>query len=211
MRRLIPLLLVLLACACGVPQDEQPRALERGQAPFRVFESEVAAPPQGELQAELWFVRGDQPVPVERPLQAPGSPEQVLRQLLLGPTEQELAAGFSSALPTSLQLLDVTVQEGTAVVTLEGLTEQVQVPAYAQLVATLDARPGVDGVRFRDRGGDVAVPRGDGTLVGGAVSRLDYGVLLGLEPAESPQAPAPTEQDQEPAATDDTGTGASTG
>jgi hypothetical protein len=205
MTRLLTLLLVLLVCACGVPQDAEPRALDRGEAPFRVFESEVAAPPQGELQAEVWFVRGDQPVPVERPLQAPGSPEQVLQQLLRGPTEQELAAGFSSALPTSLDLLDVTVSEGTAVVTLEGLTEQVQVPAYAQLVATLDGRPGIDGVRFRDRDGDVSVPRGDGTLVGGAVSRLDYGTLLGLEPALA-RLPVPTVGEQAPAAADEDAT-----
>lgn len=191
MRRLLLLALLVALPACGVPQDDQPRVLSRDAAPFGVFEREVVPPPQGRLRVQLWFLRGDQPVPVTRPLALPGSPQQVLEQLLRGPTDAELADGLASAIPNSLMLVDLTVVERVAVVTLDELNEQVQVPAYAQIVATLDGRPDVDGVRFRTRDSDVPVPKGDGGLSSGAVTRLDYAVLLGLAPAPTPTPVAP--------------------
>lgn len=197
MRRVVGVLLALAIAGCGVPQDDQPRALDRSAAPFRFFERDVAPPPVGELEAELWFLQGERLVPVERPLEQPGSPRQVLDQLLDGATADELSDGISSAIPETLELVDLTVAEGTAVVTLTGL-DSVQVPAYAQIVATLDARPGVTGVRFRTPDGDVPVPRGDGGLSSGALTRDDYAVLLGLAPPTPAPAPPP-EPEPEPA------------
>jgi hypothetical protein len=189
--RLLLLLVTLLLTACGVPQDDQPRALDPAAAPFRFFEPAVPPPPTGQLQVELWFLQGDQPLPVDRPLELPGSPRQVLEQLLLGPTQDELSRGLSSAIPTSLDLLNLTVMNRVAVATFDGLNEQVQVPAYAQIVATLDGLPDIDGVRFRTPDGDVPVPKGDGGLSSGAVTRNDYAVLLGLAPPPTPSvAPA---------------------
>lgn len=201
MRRLVLVLLALALVACGVPQDDAPRTLDRATAPFRFFEGDVAPPAQGALEVELWFLRGDQPVPSTRPLELPGSPGQVLEALLAGPTQRELSDGLASAVPQSLEVVDLSVADGVAVVTLDlaGVNEQVQVPAYAQMVATLDGRPGIEGVRFRTRDADVQVPRGDGTLASGAVTRDDYAVLLGLRPSPAPQAePAPPEADVSP-------------
>jgi hypothetical protein len=185
-RALLALLAVALLAGglvgCGVPQDDAPRTLDRSAAPFRVFERDVPAQPQGELEVELWFLRGDQAVAVPRPLELPGSPAQVLQQLLDGPTRAELAAGLSSAVPGPIDLVQLVVVDRVAVVTLDGLNEQVQVPAYAQMVATLDGRPEISGVRFRTPDGDVQVPDGEGELRSGALSRTDYGVLLGLVP-----------------------------
>lgn len=186
MTRLPALLLAVLLgllTACGVPQDDEPRTLDPAAAPFRAFQPDAAPPPQGDLQVELWFLRSDEPVPITREVELPGSPRQVLEQLFRGPTEAELAEGLSSAIPSSVGLRDVTVSEGIAVVTLDGLNEQVQVPAFAQIVATVDGLPNVVGVRFRTSAGDVQVPRGDGGLSAGAVTRNDYAVLLGLRPA----------------------------
>lgn len=196
MRRIAAVLLTSALVGCGVPQQDMPRALDRDDAPFRVFDSEVAPAPQGDLSIELWFVLDEQPVPVERSVEGPGSPRQVLDQLLEGPTEAELAEGYSSAIP-QLELQEVTVEEQVAVVTFVALTEQVQVEAYAQIVATLDGRPDIVGVRFRTDAGDVPVPDGEGVFSPGAVSQDDYAELLGLSPtptptAEPPQATRPT-------------------
>lgn len=184
-RPAVALLAALVLTGCGVPQDDTPRALDREAAPFRVFEPAEVPAPQGDEQAVLWFVRDTQAVPVVRAVESPTSPRDLLEQLLAGLTDAELAAGYTSAIPTSLRLLDLDVEEGIAVVTLEGLNEQVQVEAYAQIVATLDGLPGITGVRFRDPNGDVPVPDGDGVLESGAITRDDYAVLLGLAPSAS--------------------------
>ena len=204
MRRAAGALAVLLLAGCGVPQDDAPRALDRADAPFRVFESEAVPTPTGDLAAELWLVRGDRPEPVVRAVPRPGSPEQVLEQLFSGPTEQESAAGLVTAIPTAFELEEVEVEDRIAVVTIDGLGDQVRTDnnvAYAQIVATLDARPEIDGVRFRTEDGDLPVPRGDGSLTDAPVSRASYDELLGqpratavppppVAPAPAPSAPA---------------------
>lgn len=205
MRRLAALLALPVLVGCGIPQDEQPRALDPAAAPFRVFASQAAPTPEGELAAELWLVRGDRPEPVVRAVPRPGSPEQVLEQLLAGPTETESEAGLSTAIPTAFELDDVQVEDGIAVVSLEGLGDQVRNDnnvAFAQIVATLDARPDIEGVRFRTGDTDLQVPRGDGSLTDAPVNRESYAELLGRPAAGTvpppPVAPAPQ---PEPAAT----------
>ena len=200
MRRLAAVAVVVLLTGCGVPTDEEPRALDRGEAPFRVFSSESAPTPGGELAAELWLVRGDRPEPVVRAVESPGSPEQVLEQLFSGPTEDESEAGLSTAIPTAFELQDVQVEDRIAVVTLEGVGEQVRNDnnvAFAQIVATLDARPEIDGVRFRAADTDLPVPRGDGSLTDAPVNRESYAELLSRPMARSvpppPVAPAPAD------------------
>ena len=191
MRRALAALSVLLATACGVPQDDAPHPLDRGAAPFRVFEPSAAPSPEGEVDVQLWFTRGDRLVPVERVVERPGTPEQVLETLFTGVTDAERADGLTNAIPTAITLDSVEVDDRIAVVTLEGLNEQVRVLAFAQIVTTLDGRPEVDGVRFRSDDRDVQVPRGDGSLTGAPVDRGSYTVLLGA--AETPAAvpPAP--------------------
>lgn len=198
MKRLLLALLAALGLVtgCGVPVDESPTALDRGSAPFRVFDRDVAPPPQGDLAVELWFVRGDRLVPVARAVELPGSPQQVLGTLFDGVTETERGAGLSSAIPSAVSLEGFEVEDGIAVVTLEGLTEQVQVQAFAQVVATLTGRPEIDGVRFRADGRDIQVPRGDSSLTEAPVDRDDYAELLGTArrtPTATPTAsPAAT-------------------
>ncbi|HWH28153.1 MAG TPA: GerMN domain-containing protein [Mycobacteriales bacterium] len=212
MKRLLLALLaaVALVAGCGVPEDDAPTALDRDSAPFRVFDRDVAPPQQGDLAVELWFVRGDRLVPVARAVELPGTPRRVLSTLFDGVTETERRAGLSSSIPTAVSIEGLEVKDGIAVVTLEGLNEQVQVQAFAQIVATLTGRPEIDGVRFRANGRDIQVPRGDSSLTEAPVDRDDYSELLGVarrtptpapaaepapppaEPAASPAEPAPT-------------------
>jgi spore germination protein GerM len=76
----------------------------------------------------------------------------------------------------------VALRAGTAHADLQpalsnlGGTEQLL--AIAQLVCTLTHRPGVGLVSFTLDGAPVDVPRGDGSLTAGPVSRDDYADLL---------------------------------
>jgi hypothetical protein len=182
--------LLLALAGCGVPTDSAPRPLDKSDAPFRVFDPQTPAPPHGDLTAEVWFVRDERLVPHSRPIERPGTVRQVLETLFTGPTPAERAAGLATAIPASVVFRDVQVQDKIAVVSLDGLNEQVQVLAFAQIVATLSARPDVDGVRFRSAGADVQVPRGDGSLTDAPVNRSAYSSLLGGTPP-GPVPPVP--------------------
>ena len=185
MRRLVAVLLVALLAACGVPQDDEPRALDPREAPFRVFD-DAAPAPEGDGRVALYFVRNDLVVLQTRPVERSTSIRELVDLLLEGPTPEQVAAGTRSALPTTFTVEEVEVVGGVAVVTLGGGSSQVGASplGFAQVVATLTAPGRADGVRFRLEGQDLPVPRGDGLLTTEPLDREDYAELLA--PAASP-------------------------
>jgi len=192
-RPLLALLVCAVATGCGVPADDEPRALDRAAAPFRVFATFAPPQPEGEVQAELFLVREGQIQSVQRRVPLPGSAEQVLEQLFQGPTQAESESGLSTALTSGLRPQGLEVRDGIAVVTLEDVEEQVrsdQVVAFAQIVATLATRPEIDGVRFRSQDRDLPVPSGDGSLTDAPVNRESYAEQLGLPTSKDPPEPA---------------------
>ena len=180
------LALLLLTAGCGVPRDDQPRALNPSVAPFRAYVPEAAPEPQGDRPVALYLVRADRLQRTERRIETP-APTRVLRQLLEGPTSQELEAGLTTAIPATVTLEGLSMSSDIAVVSLAGLQQgQIrtdQLTAFAQIVATLDDLPGIEGVRFRSGGADLEVPRGDSSLTDGPLKAADYAGLL------SPPAP----------------------
>ncbi len=188
MRRLAALLLVALVTACGVPQDDEPRALDPREAPFRVFD-DAAPAPEGDGRVALYFVRDDLVVLQTRAVERSTSIRELLDLLLEGPTPEQVSAGTRSALPTTFDVEEVRVGvDGVAVVTLGGGATQVGASplGFAQVVATLTAPGRARAVRFRLEGDDLPVPRGDGSLTTGPLGRADYADLLRLAPAASP-------------------------
>lgn len=184
MRRLA-VVAALLACAgCGVPVDSSPTALDPSAAPFRAYVPSPAPVPVGDSTATLYFVRGGLLEAVRRPIDAPSSPREVLGQLLDGPTGAELSSGLTTALPATVTVDRLRIVGDVVLVTLGGLSQEEavrgdQLTAFAQVVATLDDVAGIEGVRFRTPDGPLQVPRGDGSLAGGALDRSDYEQLLG--------------------------------
>ncbi len=187
------LALGLLATGCGVPEDDGPRALDRSVAPFQAYVPEAAPEPQGDRPVALFLVTADRLQRTERRIETP-APGRVLRQLLEGPTSQELAAGLTTAIPATVTLESLSMSSDIAIVSLAGLQqEQIrtdQLTAFAQIVATLDDLPGVEGVRFRSGGADLEVPRGDSSLTDGPLKAADYPELLGPPTPEAVQTPA---------------------
>lgn len=76
----------------------------------------------------------------------------------------------------------VSVSRGIASVDLrssvEDLSGRNQLLAFAQLVCTLTAQPGIGSVAFTVDGQPIEVPRGDGSLTSGSVSRDAYASLI---------------------------------
>jgi len=192
-------LVVLAATACGVPQDAEPRVLDAQATPFSL-PGETSSPPEdptvstGRDQVDLSFVRDGAVVLTSRPVRrtTPVPASVLLEMLLAGPTESELTEGLTSVIPSSLTVEDVAIEGRTTVVSLGGPEDQVrsaQALAFAQVVTTLTASEGVDGVRFRLGDSDLKVPRGDGSLTESALTSRDYAeVTAGATTSAGPPA-----------------------
>lgn len=197
MRRALLVCVLLVATGCGVPTDDEPRALNPNEAPFQIFDS-AAPSPEGEGRVALYFVRGDLVVLQPRAVERSTTIREVLDLLLDGPTREQVAAGTSSSIPAGLTVEDLEVSPtGVAVVTLDGGddTPSISARAFAQIVATLTAPGRARAVRFRLDGEDLPVPRGDGSVTTEPVDREDYADLLllqGSSPTPASASPAPS-------------------
>ena len=185
MRRLAAGLAVLLLTACGVPQDDAPRAV---QAPFGVPSATAAPDGVGPGRVALYFVRDGEVVLTTRPVRASTPTPDLLDLLFAGTSADERDAGLVSFIPANLTLEEFAVQGGTAVLTLGGPDEEVQrIPplAYAQIVATLTPHR-AQGVRFRLDDADLPVPRSDGSLTDAPLGREDYADLIAAPASAAP-------------------------
>ena len=183
---------LLVLTACGVPQDDSPRALQPAEVPFASPSESPPAESVGDREVGLGFVRDESVVLTTRTVEDPRTTEEVLELLFAGPSAAESAAGLSTFLPSTVTVEDVELVDGTAVVTLDGPddSEVLRLPplAYAQIVATLTPTR-VSGVRFRLDDTDLRVPREDSSLTNQPLSRRDYaGLLAGSAAAPTPSA-----------------------
>ncbi len=183
------LLAGLLLSGCGVPQDEQPRALEPQEVPFASSTESPVAEEVGDRRVALHFVRDGSVVLSSRTVQDRPTTEQVLELLFAGPSPDERDAGLLTFLPSTVTVQEVEITDGTAVVTLGGPDDsevlRLQPLAYAQIVATLTPDR-VSGVRFRLDDTDLRVPREDGSLTNEPLARRDYAGLLGPPATAAP-------------------------
>ena len=183
------LVALLLVAACGVPQDDSPRALEPREVPFASPTESPPAESVGDRQVDLGFVRDESVVLSTRTVEDPRTTEEVLELLFAGAAPDERAGGLSSLLPSTVTVEDVELVRGTAVVTLDGPDDsevlRLAPLAYAQIVATLTPTR-VSGVRFRLDDADLRVPREDSSLTNQPLSRRDYAGLLAESAAAAP-------------------------
>lgn len=187
-RALTLLLLALLLTACGVPTGNEAETVE--DVPFGLLDpqaaepAETAAPAEGPaVQIYLVDPAALRLAPVERRLdEGEASLSDVMDILLNGPTRAEQRQGLITALVDDDAVAATDLVGGVASVDLtqqftllDGPTQRL---AIAQVVLTLTGRPGVGRVSFTLEGQPIDIPRGDGTLAQGSVSRDNYRELL---------------------------------
>jgi spore germination protein GerM len=172
-RRSAVLLLALgVLAACGLPEDDSPRAISADDAPLTIgSEAPTTAAPGGATDAELWFVSGDRLVAVDREVSA-RTPDVVLPALLDGVTAED-PPGLSTAIPDDTVLnravvdgVTLTVDIGPAGGGILGISGPVQLRAFGQIVLTALELPGVEGVRFLVDGTAVDAPTEQGSQPG---------------------------------------------
>lgn len=176
----------LALTACGVPTEDRASTAGPDQVPFGLLEDEplqppATVPPPAATVIRMYFVdpSGERLIAVDRATDedAEVGIDDVVDALLLGPTRPESGAGIRTALGRDT-IVDVGLAGGVANVdfdqdfaALDGGTQRL---ALGQIVYTLTSRPGVGRVSFTLAGQPVEVPRGDGTLTSGSVSRDSY-------------------------------------
>ena len=149
MRRFLVLGLVLVGAialsGCTlVPTASSPQRIARHQIPFGLMNRTIPGTNHGRVR----FIT--QPVyivdatghlaPSSRIVPSPPVLATVLRQLIVGPTQIESFAGYSSALPPTLILLSASIKSGVGYIDLASplshLSRADQILAVGQLVLT---------------------------------------------------------------------------
>jgi hypothetical protein len=163
-----------------VPVDQAPRDLDR---PRPASGASAPAPDGfGTAIERLYYVRDGQLARAVRRLSAPPTAQQMLNDLLAGPTHAEQQDGLTNALST-MHIDGMTVTGRRAVVSIAQQPEQAgrsdEILAYGQIVCTLTSQGAEVGtVSFASAGRPLGVPRGDGSLSTEPLTLADYASLL---------------------------------
>jgi spore germination protein GerM len=154
----------VLGAGCGLPTDDEPDTLalpaEFASDATTTSTSTTLAPEVETDTHTIFFVKGDRLESVSRTLPSGESTAlDVLEQVVAGPTEEEQAAGLSTAIPVGTEVLR-SPQSGRGVMTLDmneafqaGVEGQQRILATAQLLFTATALPQSPlSVRFQENG-----------------------------------------------------------
>jgi hypothetical protein len=176
--------LVLLVAACGVPTHDSAHKVDAKDVPFELLDERAGPPARGafgDAEKPIYFARDRRLVATTRKLPPDASLSRILDALGRGPNRNEVDAGLRSTLPDESRFPDVEIARGTATVDLgrrfTALSGEDQVIALAQLVYTITGQPGVGLVRFTLDGRPTEVPRANGELTSGPVSRDDFAAV----------------------------------
>ncbi len=158
------------------PVTSEPTATE--EPPTTTEPATTVAPPP-DMQAVVYLVRDERVAPFARTVpKADTVLRTALEELLRGSTNDEREAGASTAIPAGTTLLDVTLDDGVAVVDLSGAFDDgggslSMGLRLAQLVFTATRFPNVKGVRLLIDGEPVEALGGEGLIVSDPVTRAD--------------------------------------
>jgi spore germination protein GerM len=189
-------LLAALLAGCGVPADDEPRAISQDQEPSQEAPEDTSEGLTG--AATLFLTRFDgtdnrlSPVELEVPVGASSTlptPATALEALLGDIPDQALQAdGFSSAIPPNTRLLSAPTLDRDGVLTID-INEplyRMQAPnssvAFGQIVCTADAFDEVAAVRFNLEGVTRAAPMGDGESSSDPLDCTAYANLVEAPP-----------------------------
>jgi spore germination protein GerM len=182
------LLLGATAGACGIPADDDPRAISPDNVPPEA-EAETQ-PEEGAtvVPAAIWFTRSDGTrsllARTQQQVAATGSAPSaatVLDALFEGPPNDDV--GTSIPAPTAVGPRGAELVRGLLTVDLNDGINDVRgdgaALSYGQMVCTVDELPGVEGVLFTFEGESRPSPRGDGVATDTPLTCEDYDNLRG--------------------------------
>lgn len=181
-------LLVVAVASCGIPTDDEPRAVtldETSENALELLPESTRIPVAFIPEAfTIYLINADAKlVPVTRALPVDSGPEAAIRALFEGPTPEEVAANLTTALSDDLadSILSVTTTSGTVVLNVaEGSFEDLPTQddlrkAIAQIVFTVADLARVSSLRLQVEGVDTELPTdGSNSAEQDPVARSDY-------------------------------------
>lgn len=210
--RLLALLAVALLAVgllgltgCGVPTRGEPTVIPASDVPYGLASPTATTPSTSSQEAVatgagIYLVTADD-VLVPRGRELAGGTleerlEDLLAQLAVGPSAQELAEELSTALPPEVELNVTEVADGTATVDFAGPVDSPSGlesrRAVAQIVLTATTLPEVRSVRLTRGGQPVDAPLPDGELTSDPLTAEEFAVFLTAPAASPPTTSAPT-------------------
>jgi spore germination protein GerM len=137
---------------------------------------------------ELYFIRGGVLVSVPRRASATPTVGELVTTLVQGPTQDEVSAGFRSAI-ASVDIVTKTRESSTTVTVdlaraFNDIPRGDRILALGQITLTLTARAGVSLVQYTIADTPIEVPKANGVVTRDPVTRSDYTALL-VPPAPS--------------------------
>lgn len=175
-RMLLLTVAALVMTSCGIQTDSAPRNLpdsERGPA---VAGSSSGSDASGADRIYL-VAPGDERLLRSVPRDA-ALREDLMRILLLGPNDDEIAAQYSSFIPPDTQLLSARSKGQILIVDVTGeiaeLTGQSLSQAIAQIVYTATEIDGIEAVQLKVDGLEVAWPKPNGEITADPLRIYDY-------------------------------------
>ena len=171
----VPLLLLVIVAGvagCGVPTDDEPRAIspERVPDPFSASSAPPTTNAQGEQTVRVFFLVRQRLMVAERPVDGEPDAASAMAELLAGPTRQEQQdEGMTTAIPPGTELVSPPeMRDNRLVLDLNEAITLIERPAsrtaYAQMSYTALALSGVARVRFLIEGQPVDAPTDDGDV-----------------------------------------------
>ena len=174
----LALLVAVVLAACGVASQDEATRIAPEDVPFGLLEDQpTTTAVQAGRTTTLYLLTEDQLVAVDRSVPGDATLEDLLGQVITGPTEVEQRLGITTAVPAGTPA-SVDTNRGIAEVDLTSsfgeIRSREQILALGQIVYTLTGQPGIGGVRFTVEGEEVTVPLSDGTLSDDPLSRDDF-------------------------------------
>ena len=209
-RRLAGLALVVVLAGCGVPTSGDPETIPAAEIPYGLASptptDATTAPMETTLVQTGIYLVTPEDILVARGRELSGGQlderlEELLGQLAIGPSAQELADELSSSLPPEVELEVTEVADGTVTIDIAG---PVEAPtgsesrlAVGQIVLTATSLAGVRAVRLTREGDVVDAPLPDGELTSAPLTADDYAAFLtapapSATPAATSATPSPS-------------------
>lgn len=155
--------LLATAAGCGVPLDDEPRAITRTTLPADATPTTLT--PDGGPRVLVYFVRKDRLEVQSYQVKGDATLTKAVGFALHGPAEGS-PRELRSSVPPGTDLRSAKVTDGTARIDLTHQINDIsgtnQKEAFAQLVFTALEFPGVDRVRFQIEGANVDAPTDHG-------------------------------------------------